>query len=78
MDNLINPNDNGGSEADSFDYNQLNQLGNRAIALGLIAGHGYYQGQYELLKRGEALLMSPQAAIAYLKSLIQSAEQPDD
>lgn len=78
MEDLINPNDNGGSEADSFDYNQLNQLGNRAIALGLIAGHGYHQGQYELLKREEALLMSPQAAIAYLKSLIQSAEQPDD
>ncbi|MBW4522612.1 MAG: hypothetical protein KME16_23445 [Scytolyngbya sp. HA4215-MV1] len=64
-------------EADHFDYNQLNTLGNRAIALGLIVGHGYHQGKYELLQREEVLLLSPPEAFAYLQSLIQSTEQAD-
>lgn len=64
-------------EVDDFGYNQLNELGNRAIALKLIAGHGYHQGKYELLHRGEAVLLSPKEAMAYLQALIQEAEQPD-
>jgi hypothetical protein len=64
-------------EADNFDPNQLNALGNRAIALGLIVGHGYHQGKYELLKPGEVLLLSPLEALTYLESLIQSTEQAD-
>lgn len=63
------------SESPAFDYTQLTVLGNRAIALGLIVGHGYHQGKYELLHRGEALLLSPPEAVSYLQSLIDSAEQ---
>ena len=64
-------------DTDDFDYSQLNELGNRAIALGLLLGHGYRGRQYELLQRGEVLLLSPSKAYAYLKALIQTGEQPD-
>lgn len=64
--------------ADDFDYNQINELENRAIALGLIIGHGYRQGQYELLHRNEVRLLSPQAAVVYLQSLLKSRESIDD
>jgi hypothetical protein len=56
------------------DQNQLHELGNRAIALGLIVGHGYHQGQYELLFRGEAVLLSPAKAASYLEALLRSVE----
>jgi hypothetical protein len=45
--------------------------------LGLIIGHGFHKGQYEVLHRGEALLMSPKEAIAYLQQIIQTAEGHD-
>jgi hypothetical protein len=64
-------------DTDDFDYNRLNELGNRAIALGLLLGHGYRGGQYELLQRGEVLLLSPPEAYAYLQALVQAGEQPD-
>lgn len=60
--------------ADEPDYNQLHTLGNRAIALGLLIGHGYRDGQYELLHRDEVVLLPPEAAISYLRTLIQTAE----
>ena len=63
--------------AEAADYNQLHDLGNRAIALGLIIGHGYHQGKYELLHRGEVLLLPPQEAVSHLRSLLQLAEQAD-
>jgi hypothetical protein len=62
------------AEAEPFDFNQLHNLGNQAIAQGLIIGHGYHQGKYELLHRGEALLLSPSEALSYLQSLMASAE----
>ena len=61
-------------DAEPFDFNQLHNLGNQAIAQGLIIGHGYHQGKYELLHRGEALLLSPPEALSYLRSLM-AAEQ---
>ncbi|MBD2119519.1 hypothetical protein [Trichocoleus sp. FACHB-262] len=64
-------------KADSFDYNQLNELGNRAIALGLLIGHGYHGDQYELLHLGEVVLLSPPDAHNYLKALVQTGEQLD-
>lgn len=63
-------------EESNFDYSALNTLGNRAIALGLLIGHGYHQGQYELLLAATAtdpvtpLLLSPREAYGYLKALI--------
>ena len=65
------------SGAEALDFNQLHDLGNQAIAQGLIIGHGYHQGKYELLHRGEALLLSPPEALSYLRSLMPSAEQTD-
>ena len=42
-------------EIESLSLNQLNDLGNQAIALGLIAGHGHHRGQYEILRQGEGV-----------------------
>jgi hypothetical protein len=58
-------------ELDSISINKLTQLGNQAVQLGLIAGHGYHKGNYEILRQGEALLMSPDEAQTYLEKLIQ-------
>jgi len=58
-------------ELDSISINKLTQLGNQAVQLGLIAGHGYHKGKYEILRQGEALLMSPDEAQTYLEKLIQ-------
>ncbi|MFP4121730.1 hypothetical protein [Coleofasciculus sp.] len=58
-------------ELDSISINKLTQLGNQAVQLGLIAGHGYHKGKYEILRQGEALLMSPDQAQTYLEKLIQ-------
>jgi hypothetical protein len=61
-------------ELETISCNQLNELGNQAVKLGLIAGHGYHKGQYEILRQGKALLMSPDEAIEYLQQLIQSIQ----
>ena len=58
-------------ELDAISINKLTQLGNQAVQLGLIAGHGYHKGQYEILRQGRALLMSPDEAQTYLEKLIQ-------
>jgi len=55
-------------------WNQLSSLGNHAIQRGLIIGHGFYKGKYEILKQGEPLLMSPDEALTYLQRLIREAE----
>lgn len=59
-------------EAAYQDLNQLNELGNRAIAARLIVGHGYRQGNYEILRAGEVLTFPPQAALAYLEQLLDA------
>jgi hypothetical protein len=61
-------------EMEMISINTLTELGNRAIQLGLIAGHGYHQGQYELIRAGKILLMSPEEATDYLRQLIEEAE----
>lgn len=58
-------------EIASFSINNLTQLGNQAISLGLIVGHGYHGGKYEILRQGQVLLMSPEKAQAYLENLIK-------
>lgn len=62
-------------ELESISCNQLNELGNQAVKLGLIAGHGYHKGQYEILRQGKALLMSPDDALKYLQDLIESIQE---
>ncbi|MGP1383378.1 MAG: hypothetical protein ACTS2F_07425 [Thainema sp.] len=61
-------------EIDVIGINKLTELGNRAIELGLIAGHGYHKGQYELIREGKIVLMSPQEATTYLSQLIEETE----
>ena len=55
--------------------NMLNELGNRAIKMGLIVGHGYYGGKYEILHKNEALSVTPAEAQIYLQTLINEQEQ---
>jgi hypothetical protein len=58
-------------ELESISMNKLNDLGNNAIRLGLIAGHGHHGGQYELLHKGQVVTLSPSEAVTYLENLIQ-------
>jgi hypothetical protein len=58
------------NELDIMSFNRLNELGNEAIKQGLIAGHGFRGGQYEILQDGEAKMMPPEEAQQYLEKLI--------
>lgn len=61
-------------EIDMMSINQLHQLGNKAVNLGLIIGHGFFRGEYEILRQEETLLLTPEKAQIYLEKLIQEAE----
>jgi len=65
-------------ELESIGLNQLNELGNRAIEMGLIAGHGHRQGQYEILRGGQALMMTADEAMAYLKELMGEEDRSNE
>ncbi|MBE9062409.1 hypothetical protein IQ256_15715 [cf. Phormidesmis sp. LEGE 11477] len=69
----MGPAETDGPDVENGGLNQLHNLGNRAVSLGLIAGHGHHQGSYELIEQGEVVTLSPQEAIAYLEDLIASA-----
>jgi len=56
---------------DSFFTNELTQLGNQAVKRGLISGHGYHGGKYEILCNGQIFLLSPEEAHSYLKKLVE-------
>ena len=62
-------------EGDLIGINMLTELGNQAVQLGLIAGHGYHGGKYEILRKGEVILLSPKEASAYLHNLIAELEK---
>ena len=57
-------------EVEMMSINHLNELGNKAVSLGLIIGHGYFRGEYEILTKEETLLLSPQKAQIYLQKLL--------
>ena len=61
-------------ELDSIGINQLYQLATEATEKKLITAHGYRGGQYELLRQGEFILLSPSDAIQYLQTLMQTPE----
>lgn len=65
--------DNQGASQEGHALNRLNALGNQAIDLKLIGAHGFHRGQYELLREGKFLLMSPIEALHYLENLIETA-----
>lgn len=50
--------------------NELTKLGNQAVKRGLISGHGYHGGKYEILCNGQLFLLSPEDAHSYLKNLV--------
>lgn len=62
-------------EGEFATVNILNDLGNQALQMGLIVGHGYHGGQYEILCKSEVILLSPQEAQTYLHNLISKFEQ---
>jgi hypothetical protein len=83
---MSNHNDNGHAhgEDDAIDFsqdpeveidhvNQLHDLASQAMQLGLIVGHGYHQGQYELIRQGQILMMSVDEAVQYLSRLIRES-----
>lgn len=55
--------------------NMLTEVGNKAIKMGLIAGHGYHKGKYEILQQGKAILLPPKEAFDYLQNLIAELEK---
>jgi hypothetical protein len=63
-------------EVEMLDMNRLTNLGNQAQALGLIDGHGYRGGHYEILRHGEFLLFSAVEAQVYLQQLVKELTNP--
>lgn len=55
---------------ESFFTNEITQLGNQAVKKGLISGHGYHGGNYEILCNGQIFLLSLEEAHSYLKNLV--------
>jgi hypothetical protein len=64
-------------ELETLSVNQLHTLANQALALGLITGHGYRGGQYEILRHGQFEMFDPKAAIQYLQALIDQNQPPE-
>ena len=62
-------------ESDLIAINMLNDLGNQAIKMGLIIGHGYHGGKYEILRKCEVITVTPEEAQVYLQNLIAENEQ---
>ncbi len=52
--------------------NELTKLGNQAVKKGLISGHGYHGGKYEILCNGQIFLLTPEKAHSYLKDLVKN------
>ncbi|MBE9079840.1 hypothetical protein IQ241_21510 [Romeria aff. gracilis LEGE 07310] len=61
-------------ELEGISANQLYHLANQAVDQKLITAHGYRGGQYELLRQGEFILLSPSEAIQYLQELLQDSD----
>jgi len=58
-------------EVEMIGTNRLTLAGNRAQELGLIDGHGFRGGQYEVLRQGKFLTFTPQEAQTYLENLVK-------
>ncbi|GEM_PF-469237 len=64
-------------ELEGMFINELNSLGNQACDLGLIVGHGYRAGQYEILCRDQVVMLPPNQALTYLRELIEQVKPVD-
>ena len=60
---------------ESLFTHELTKLGNQAVKKGLISGHGYHGGNYEILCNGQIFLLTPEAAHSYLKDLIRQHQR---
>ncbi len=58
-------------EVEMIGTNRLTLAGNRAQELGLIDGHGFRGGKYEVLRQGKFLIFTPQEAQTYLENLVK-------
>ncbi|BBC27043.1 hypothetical protein [Pseudanabaena sp. ABRG5-3] len=63
-------------EVESIGINHLTEVGNMAVSMGLIAGHGFRGGKYEILRKGEVILLPVEAATDYLEQLIKTVIEP--
>lgn len=54
---------------------ELTKLGNQAVKMGLISGHGYHGGKYEILFNGQFFLLTPEEAHSYLKDLLKQHQK---
>ena len=59
------------AELEAFLTKELRQFGNQAVKKGLISGHGYHRGNYEILCNGQLFFLSPEEAHSYLKNLVK-------
>ena len=59
-------------EVETMSINKLTEVGKMAVSMGLIAGHGFRGGKYEILQKGKVILLSEREAISYLEQLIKS------
>lgn len=59
-------------EIETMSINKLTETGNLAVSMGLIAGHGFHGGKYEILRQGKSILLPPNEAGAYLEQLIKT------
>jgi hypothetical protein len=62
-------------EIEMMGINKLTEIGNMAISMGLIAGHGFHGGKYEILRQGKAILLPVNEAEKYLEQLIRTVTQ---
>jgi hypothetical protein len=62
-------------EVEAMSINKLTETGNLAVSMGLIAGHGFHGGKYEILRQGKAILLPINEAGAYLEKLIKTVTE---
>ena len=62
-------------EIETMSINKLTETGNLAVSLGLIAGHGFHGGKYEILRKGKAILLPVNEAGSYLEQLIKTVTE---
>ena len=60
---------------ESLFANELTKLGNQAVKISLISGHGYHGGKYEILCNGQIFLLTPEEAHTYLKDLVKQHQK---
>jgi hypothetical protein len=63
-------------EVESIGINTLTEVGNMAVSMGLIAGHGFRGGKYEILQKGQIILLPVREAADYLEQLIKTVIEP--